>query len=87
MRFLPGEHVSSTVAEAVEDYYSRLLYLARPVACTVAETQAVIYIFFMKINFENILKYIMYVYLTGFTFYHTAKFLYSLQTVLVYCLQ
>lgn len=29
----------------------------------------------------------MYVYLTGFTFYHTAKFLYSLQTVLVYCLQ
>jgi len=39
MRFLPGEHVSSTVAEAVEveDYYSRL---------PVAETQAVIHIFY-----------------------------------------
>ena len=55
MRLLPGEHVSSTVAEAVEveDYYSRL-------QVPVAETQAVIYIFFRKINFENILKYIMY---------------------------
>jgi hypothetical protein len=30
----------------------------------------------------------MYVYLTGFTFYHTAKFLYSLLLpVVFYCLQ
>ena len=43
MRLLPGEHVSSTVAEAVEveDYYSRL-------QVPVAETQAVIqYTYFL----------------------------------------